>query len=102
MTGEQGRNMQLLTPEFILREDSHHFEIPHRKKTGTLIYYTLNCLLIFIIKLISIHIINMKIVRLKSLGCCRSRMRTGAVETTRTTTMIKVSELRLNRFTMLQ
>ena len=32
MTGEQGRNMQLLTPEFILREDSHHFEIPHRKK----------------------------------------------------------------------
>jgi hypothetical protein len=30
-TGEQGRNMQLLTPKFILREDAHHFEIPHRK-----------------------------------------------------------------------
>jgi len=35
------------------------------------------------------YIINMTIVRLKSLECCRSKLQTGAVETTRTTTMIK-------------
>jgi len=48
-TGEQCRNMQLLAPEFILREDStiSGFLIA---KTNTLIYYRLKCLLIFIIK----------------------------------------------------
>jgi len=47
-------------------------------------------------------IINITIVRLKSLGCNRSRLRTGAGQTTRTTILIYFfSEWRLNMFIML-
>ena len=34
------------------------------------------------------HINKMTIVRLKSLGCCQNRLRTGEVQTTRTTILI--------------